>query len=235
MTLHKNPRDTVVGTVGDYVNIEREGEQYQHLDQFAIMNFEITTFGDPVVIEVEYTWSRDRTEDPEINPGMVVRIRGWLAELGPELGPELGDDDRNRMLMESWEVAEDCEVSVLVCGGRKFNEWPAMQRALDRISPDIIIHGAAGGADSMAGRYARENNIPCRDFPAEWRRYGKSAGYRRNQQMLDEGKPNLVVAFPGGPGTQNMVEISRQQGFEVNIIDHRGNSRHGGNAPVVEG
>ena len=53
--------------------------------------------------------------------------------------------------------------------------------------------------------------------------------------MLDEGKPDLVVAFPGGPGTQNMVNISRQQGFEVNIIDHRGDPKHGDNAPVVEG
>ena len=233
MTLHKNPRDTVVGTVGDYVNIQLE-ESVHPGEPLAIMNFQITTFGDPVVMEVEYTWHPEETEDPEIKTGMVVRIRGWLAELGPELSDML-------MEMESWEVAEDCEVSVLVCGGRKFNEWPAMQKALDRISPDIIIHGAAGGADSMAGRYARENNIPCRDFPAEWRRYGKSAGYRRNQQMLDEGKPNLVVAFPGGPGTQNMVEISRQQGFEVNIMDHQGNPRHrgdpkhGDNAPVVEG
>ena len=88
MTLDKNPRDTAVGTAGDYLNIEREGEQ------FAIMNFQITTFGDPVEIEVEYTWHPEQTENPEIKTGMVVRIRGWL------------DDDRNGMLMESWEVAE---------------------------------------------------------------------------------------------------------------------------------
>ena len=217
MTLHKNPRDTVVGTVGDHLNIEREGEQ------FAIMRFQITTFGDPMEIDVEYTWHPQETENPEIKTGMVVRIGGWL------------DDDGSWMEMECWEIEEDREVSVLVCGGRKFNGWTAMQRALDRISPDIIIHGAAGGTDSMAGKYAQENNIPCRDFPAEWRRYGRSAGYRRNQQMLDEGKPDLVVAFPGGPGTQNMVKISRQQGFEVNIIDHRGNPKHGENAPVVQG
>ena len=234
MTLQKIPRDTVVGTVGDYVNIERE-ESVHPDERLANMYFEITTFGDPVVIEVEYTWRPEETEDPEIKTGMVVRIGGWLAEPGPELNPELGYGDKDGMEMETWEVEGDREVSVLVCGGRNFNGWTAMQRALDRISPDIIIHGAAGGADSMAGRYAQENNIPCRDFPAEWRRYGKSAGYRRNQQMLDEGKPDLVVAFPGGRGTQNMVEISRQQGFEVNIIDHQGNPRHGGNTPVVEG
>ena len=108
-----------------------------------------------------------------------------------------------------------------------------MSEALDRIRPDVIIHGAAAGADAMAGRYARENDIECREFPAEWERYGRSAGYKRNQQMLDEGKPDMVVAFPGGPGTQNMVKISRQQGFEVNIIDHMGNPRRGG--PVVAG
>ena len=215
MTLQENPRDTVVGTVGDYLNIERAGEE------FAIMNFQVTTFGTPVGIDVEYTWHPEQTETPEIETGMVVRIRGWL------------DGDENQMMMESWEIAEGHKVSVLVCGGRKFSGWPAMQRVLDRISPDVIIHGAAAGADAMAGRYARENDIECRDFPAEWQRYGRSAGYRRNQQMLDEGKPDLVVAFPGGRGTENMVKISRQQGFEVNIIDHMGNPTHGG--PVVKG
>ena len=216
MTLQKNPRDIVVGTVGD-LNIEREGEQ------FAIMGFQITTFGTPLAINVEYTWYPEQTEAPDIKSGMVVRIGGWL------------NDDGSGMEMEWWEKVEDREVSVLVCGGRKFGGWPAVQQVLDRISPDTIIHGAASGADSMAGRYARENNIPCREFPAEWRRYGRSAGHRRNQQMLDEGKPDLVVAFPGGTGTRNMVKIAREQGFEVNIIDHRGDPKHGDNAPVVEG
>ena len=192
MTLDKNPRDTAVGTVGDYLNIEREGEQ------FAIMNFQITTFGDPVAIEVEYTWDPEQTENPEIKTGMVVRIRGWL-------------DDEGRLDADG------------VVGGRR---GPRSERAgmrgpeLQRMDcdaaspgPDQPRHhhprrrrGSRLGADSMAGRYAQENNIPCRDFPAEWRRYGRSAGYRRNQQMLDEGKPDLVVAFPGGPGTQNMVK-----------------------------
>ena len=144
MTLHKIPRDTVVGTVGDYVNIERE-ESVHPDERLANMYFEITTFGDPVVIEVEYTWHPEETEDPEIKTGMVVRIGGWLAEPGPELNPELGYGDKDGMEMETWEVEGDREVSVLVCGGRNFNGWTAMQRALDRISPDIIIHGAAGG------------------------------------------------------------------------------------------
>ena len=149
MTLKRNPRDTVVGTVGDDLNIEREGEQ------FAIMNFQITTFGTPVEIDVEYTWRPVQTENPEIKAGMVVRVRGWL--------------DGDEMMMESWEPAEGRRVSVLVCGGRKFNGWTAMQQTLDRISPNVIIHGAAAGADAMAGRYARENGIECRDFPAEWK------------------------------------------------------------------
>ena len=215
MTSERNPRDTVVGTVGDDLNIEREGERY------AIIRFQITTFGTPVEIDVEYSWRPVQTENPEIKIGMVVRIRGWL------------DSGRNEMEMESWELAEGRKVSALVCGGRNFHGWTAMSEALDRIRPDVIIHGAAAGADAMAGRYAQENGIECREFPAEWERYGRSAGYRRNQQMLDEGKPDLVVAFPGGPGTQNMVKVSRQQGFEVNIIDHMGNPTHGG--PVVQG
>ena len=99
MTLQENPRDTVVGTVGDYLSIEQEG------GHFAIMNFQVTTFGAPVGIDVEYTWSPEQTETPEIETGMVVRIRGWLG------------GDENQMMMESWEIAEGRKVSVLVCGG----------------------------------------------------------------------------------------------------------------------
>ena len=111
---------------------------------------------------------------------------------------------------------------VLVCGGRDYGDRETVQRALDRIKPAEIIHGAARGADTLAGAYALERDIPCRRFPANWRRHGRSAGFRRNRQMLDEGKPDLVVAFPGGPGTRNMVKIALERGFPVKTVDETG-------------
>ena len=111
---------------------------------------------------------------------------------------------------------------VLACGGRSFYDWELVVAVLDRIRPAKIIHGAAKGADTLAGKYAREKGIPCRIFPVQWhdkkRKYIPSAAFDRNQQMLDEGKPDLVVAFPGGGGTRDMVKRSRVQGVPVYIV-----------------
>jgi hypothetical protein len=68
-----------------------------------------------------------------------------------------------------------------------------------------IIHGAAAGADTLAGDWAAERGVPVRLFRANWEKHGRAAGPIRNRQMLDEGKPEIVIAFPGGCGTRNMV------------------------------
>ena len=100
---------------------------------------------------------------------------------------------------------------VLICGGRDWNQREKTFTALDahhESSPiDIVIHGAARGADRLAGEWAKSRNIPVLAYPvtdADWRKHGKSAGHLRNQRMLVEGKPTLVIAFPGGRGTADM-------------------------------
>lgn len=98
---------------------------------------------------------------------------------------------------------------VLVCGGRKFAERElafAVLTQLHRDEPiECIIHGDQTGADTIAKEWALERGIPHRPFPAEWRRYGNAAGPIRNRQMITRGKPDLVIAFPGGEGTADMV------------------------------
>ena len=107
---------------------------------------------------------------------------------------------------------------ILVCGGRDFSDQHLLKATLDELNPTTVIHGAARGADTLAGEYASRNRIPCEVYPANWNRYGKRAGFLRNQQMLDEGHPDLVVAFPGGPGTRMMVKISKEQGYSVHVV-----------------
>lgn len=111
---------------------------------------------------------------------------------------------------------------VLVCGGRDFSDYEKLREKLDFIHASRgitkIIHGAARGADSLAGRWAKENKVPCEEYPADWDRHGKAAGHIRNQEMLDKGKPTLVVAFDGGRGTANMKE--RAQAAEVKVLDY---------------
>jgi hypothetical protein len=79
----------------------------------------------------------------------------------------------------------------------------------------IIIHGKAKGADRIADEWAVVNFLPIEEYPADWDAHGKAAGAIRNQQMLDEGKPDMVVAFPGRVGTADMVRRARKAGIRV--------------------
>lgn len=108
---------------------------------------------------------------------------------------------------------------VLACGGRGFNDAVMVGEVLDLIHDDTpittLIHGAASGADSHAGAWAKSRGIAVKEFPADWSLNGKAAGPIRNHQMLIVGKPDLVVAFPGGRGTDDMVRKARDVGVRV--------------------
>jgi hypothetical protein len=111
------------------------------------------------------------------------------------------------------------KLRVLVCGGRDFGDTGLLRRTLDGVNRDpgiaMVIHGAARGADTLAGVWAVANRVPEIRCPADWLRHGRSAGILRNQQMLDEHNPNLVIAFPGGRGTADMAARAEEQGIMV--------------------
>ena len=108
---------------------------------------------------------------------------------------------------------------VLVCGGRDFRDTKLFDRVMcefDNWAPiGEIIHGGANGADTMAGCWGDKHNIPVTVFKADWSRHGRAAGPRRNEKMLYEGKPDFVIAFPGGRGTAHMVSIAEKAGVRV--------------------
>ena len=107
---------------------------------------------------------------------------------------------------------------ILVCGGRDYTDRDHVFAVLDGISVispiSAIIHGGARGADALGKAWAETWGIPDFAFPADWSR-GKIAGPARNYRMLVEGRPDLVVAFPGGKGTANMVGLAKKHGVEV--------------------
>lgn len=110
-------------------------------------------------------------------------------------------------------------MKLLVCGGRDFDNKAALKSAMNSAvgleTNVVVIHGAARGADKLAGTIAAEAGVPVMVFPADWERYGKAAGFKRNVQMLTEGKPDLVLAAPGGKGTAMMVKIAKEAGVPV--------------------
>lgn len=109
---------------------------------------------------------------------------------------------------------------VLICGGRKYKDYDTFKTCLSAVQVtrgefSVIIHGCATGADQMAQQYAERHIIPVLRFPAEWDKHGDAAGPIRNKRMLDEGKPDLVMAFPGDRGTANMIKQARQRKIDV--------------------
>lgn len=114
------------------------------------------------------------------------------------------------------------EQRVLVCGGRNYSNEAMAFEVLDTAhaaNPIVeVIHGDAPGADMIAHRWGLMRGIEVKPFPADWDRYGRAAGPIRNRQMLDEGKPHLVIAFPGGRGTRNMIEQAEGANVPVVIV-----------------
>ena len=100
-------------------------------------------------------------------------------------------------------------MKVLVCGGRKYTNQLRLFDVLDRLHRirgpiTTVIHGEAKGADRLAGDWAISRDIMIDSYPAQWGKHGRAAGPIRNRQMIEEGRPDLVVVFPGGRGTADM-------------------------------
>lgn len=113
---------------------------------------------------------------------------------------------------------------ILICGSRDWSDKSLILSTIVSLRPTKIIHGACRGADIIAGEVAKELGISVQEFPADWNRYGRSAGPRRNQQMLDEGKPDMVIAFhdniESSKGTKDMISRTKNSGIEFKVIGH---------------
>lgn len=121
---------------------------------------------------------------------------------------------------------------IVVTGGRDYTNFADVCEVLHFIrrgsndEETVLINGLANGADSLCRLWAIQNNVEPMDFPAKWddldaegavirtrrdgSKYNMAAGFIRNQAMIDVGKPSILVAFPGGRGTLDMVNRCRK-------------------------
>jgi hypothetical protein len=114
-------------------------------------------------------------------------------------------------------------MKVVVCGGRDYHNAALIWRTLDRLHKETpftdLMQGGARGADKHAKEWAATNpeikRWVCR---AQWDRDGKAAGPIRNSKMVGW-KPDLVIAFPGGKGTDDMVKKALLAGIRVERVD----------------
>ena len=108
----------------------------------------------------------------------------------------------------------------IICGGRDFADNEVFNSAMGDLIrlkgvPGDVVQGGASGADDMAKAWADRHAIGSWTVPADWQKHGRAAGPIRNQAMLDKYAVALVVAFPGGRGTADMVRRSRDAGVDV--------------------
>ncbi len=118
--------------------------------------------------------------------------------------------------------ASEMPFRILACGGRDFTNVGTIGTVINILAEmhpgATLVHGGAPGADSWCGYYGGLAGLTVEAHAAKWNIYGKKAGPIRNQQMLDSGI-DLVVAFPGGRGTSDMVRRARKAHVRVWEID----------------
>lgn len=113
---------------------------------------------------------------------------------------------------------------VIIAGGREFNQYDLLKFKCDKILKDlgdvIIISGGARGADALGERYAKERGLKCEKYEADWDTYGKSAGYKRNEEMAKNA--GYLIAFWDGrsKGTGHMIDLAKQYNLKVRIIKY---------------
>lgn len=114
-------------------------------------------------------------------------------------------------------LPEPMPIKMAVVGSRSFTDYGFMQNILQWYDISEIISGGAGGVDSLARRFAEDKSIKYREFKPDWNRYGKSAGFRRNEQII--AAADEVVAFWDGQsrGTQHSIKLAEEQGKPVYV------------------
>ena len=116
---------------------------------------------------------------------------------------------------------------VVIAGSRGFSNYKLLKETCDKYLREkkkthniVIISGHARGADSFGEKYASDEDLDLEIYPADWKKYGKSAGFMRNEQMADIA--DAVIAFWNGEshGTKHMIDIAEEKGLNVKVVNY---------------
>ena len=112
-------------------------------------------------------------------------------------------------------------MKLAVVGSRTFDDYKKLERHLDGLDGPItlIVSGGARGADSLAERYANEHAITTKIFYPDWNQFGKSAGYRRNKDIVDFSDALIAFRVNRSKGTTHSINLALEKGIPVYIID----------------
>jgi len=119
----------------------------------------------------------------------------------------------------------------IIAGGRDFKNRNLMyaimstyKKYTSSISRPIteIVSGDAIGADSLGVEWASINTIPVKHFPAEWDKYGRSAGFIRNAEMGDYADAAICFWDGESKGTKHMIDTMKRLGKPCYVYNYNG-------------
>lgn len=110
-------------------------------------------------------------------------------------------------------------MKTIIAGSRNISDYSSLLQAVSELDwfISVVISGTARGVDRLGERYAKEHNLPVEKYPADWDRYGKSAGYRRNELMAERAEALLALWDGESRGTKHMIDIAKKKGLKIYI------------------
>lgn len=112
---------------------------------------------------------------------------------------------------------------LIIAGGRDFDDYDLLKLKLDKLLSQTtdsvtIISGTARGADTLGAHYAKDHGYGLIEMPADWGKYGRSAGYRRNEDMAAVATHCACFWNGKSRGTKHMIDIAERTGLDLRII-----------------
>ena len=116
---------------------------------------------------------------------------------------------------------------VVIAGSRGFSNYKLLKETCDKYLREkkkthnvVVISGHARGADLLGEKYASDEDLDLEIYPADWKKYGKTAGFMRNEQMANIA--DAVIAFWNGEshGTKHMIDIAEEKGLNVKVVNY---------------
>ena len=107
---------------------------------------------------------------------------------------------------------------VAVIGSRTFSNFDLLEKTLLPLGTIIVVSGGANGADSLAEQYSLKYNLETIIFKADWKKFGKRAGYLRNIDIIAES--DMVIAFWDGisKGTKHSLNLAESRNIPITIV-----------------